>query len=525
MGVDEADHLEEIIEKAENWPVWGGDYVGGRDAGAAPQTGMYGKSARDLELYVAIRESDRPRIQQLIEWDKEHKGRKYKTDNLGERISQAFSDLLFGEDPEWKAADEADEELLTELIDANDLPSEFRSGAADASSEGEVWWRIYVDPEESEFPVIEFQSRLDVIPLFRGRKLVACAFVTVLYTQEVLIEKQTTTKYWRHIEIQTDGETRNLLYEGELASLGSKRPLEANDETADLPEEWKHKLPYMLAGRIINKRGRDFRLGVSDYQGILDNLLDLNEVRVIMAENARMSGKSRMIVPANAVNADGSVDMGADVLVDEGVEDFGDGGRAGAYAVLEYTFQAQALIEYKNDLVSDAMTRVGLAEQFMGGSKGSAEGHAMSGTALRTRFIPTVLAGAGKGRYWDAAMPGIALALQQVDAMPQAQGGCGHTWVKADEPPTIERSSVLPEDPREEIDLEVTAVAGEVRSVETAVRKLNPDWDDKQVGEELARIQADRGTFGIGEKKGGGVAGEGAEAAGNAGAGAEGGAA
>ena len=318
MGAEEADQLEEIIERAERWPVWSADYIGGIDTGAAPQEGMYGKSAKDLELWIAIRESDRPRIQKLIEWDTTNKGRHYKVDPLGERISQAFSDLLFGEDPEWKAADEGDEEILTEMLEANDLASELRSAAIDASSEGEVWWRLYVDPTESEFPVIEFTTRLDVIPLFQGRKIVACAFVSVLFTQEILLDKQKVVQFWRHIEIQTDTETRNMLFRGQLGELGERVDLKLRPETEDLPEEWKHGLPYMLAGRILNKRGRDFRLGVSDYQGIKDLLLDLNEALVIASENARMSGKSRMVVPASAVDKEGKVDLGADVLVDEG---------------------------------------------------------------------------------------------------------------------------------------------------------------------------------------------------------------
>lgn len=503
MGAEEADRLEAIIERAERWPIWSADYIGGIDTGAAPQEGMYGKSAKDLELYIAIRESDRPRIQKLIEWDTTNKGRAYKVDPLGERISQAFSDLLFGEDPEWKAADEGDEEILTEMLQDNDLASELRSAAVDCSSEGEVWWRLYVDPTESEFPVVEFTTRLDVIPLFQGRKIVACAFVSVLFTQELLLDKQKVVQFWRHIEIQTDKETRNLLFRGQLGELGARVDLKLRPETEDLPEEWKHGLPYMLAGRILNKRGRDFRLGVSDYQGIKDNLLDLNEARVIMAENARLAGKKRMIVPASAVDREGKVDLGADILVDEGVEKFGaaEGGGLGAYAVLEYTFEAGQLIAHKNDLVADSLTRLGLAQQFMGGSHAS-EGAALSGTALRTRFIPTVLAASGKARYWDAAMPVIGLALQQVDALPQAQGGCGHSWVKSDEAPQIERSSVLPEDPQEEINLHVTAVAGEVESVEQAVRKLNPDYTDGQVAAELTKIKGDREAYGIGQKKG-----------------------
>jgi Phage portal protein, SPP1 Gp6-like len=510
MGAEEADQLEEIIQRSERWPIWSADYAGGMDTGAAPQEGMYGTSAKDIELWIAIRESDRDRIAKLIEWDNDSKGRKYKVDPLGERISQAFSDLLFGEDPEWKAGDEADEEQLTALVKENDFASELRSAVVDASSEGEIWWRCYVDPDESEFPMVEFVSRLDVIPLFHGRKLAAAAFISVLFTQEILLDKQRVVQFWRHITIDTDGETRNLLFKGQMGELGVRVPLDTQPETADLPDEWKSGLPFMLSGRVLNKRGRDKRLGISDYQGIKDQLLDLNEAAVIMAENARMSGKSRMIVPANAVDSEGKVDLGADVIVDEGVESFdaGSGARGGPYAVLEYTFQAEQLIAYQNHLIAVAQTRVGLASQFMGGSRSGSEGSATSGTALRTRFIPTVLAASGKGRYWDAAMPKILLALQQLDAMDAGSGGCGHHWVSPNEPPMIERSSVLPEDPSEAVDLRVTSVAGEVESVEAAIRKLNPEFSDEQVEEELGKIQADRGEFGIGEHPGGAMAAE-----------------
>jgi hypothetical protein len=512
-GAEDADQLEEIILRAERWPIWSGDYAGGMDTGAAPQEGMYGVSGKDLELYIAIRESDRDRIAHLIEWDGANNQREYKVDPLGERISQAFSDLLFGEDPAWKAAVPEDEENLTNMIQANDLGSELRSACADASSEGEVWWRIYVDPGESDHPVVEFHSRMDVIPLFRGRKIIAAAFISVLFTQEILLDKQKIVQYWRHIEIQSQGETRNLLFRGQLGELGVRVPLEEQRETEDLPEQWVHGLPYALCGRVLNKRGRDFRLGISDYQGIKDLLLALNEARVIMAENARLSGKSRMVVPANAVDSEGRVDLGSDIIVDEGVENFGGSADRGApYAVLEYTFQAEQLIAYKNDLVADALTRVGLAEQFMGGSK-SSEGSAMSGTALRTRFIPTVLAGAGKGRYWDRAMPEIILAMQQIDALPVGQGGCGTTWKAADEKPVITRTSVLPEDPAEQVDVNVAAVAGEVRSVQAAVEELNPEFDEKQVEEELERIREDRSAYGIGEVPGAAAADEEAGAA------------
>jgi hypothetical protein len=55
------------------------------------------------------------------------------SDPLPERISDAFADLIFGADPSFTAADEADQERLDDLIDENDLPSELQRAAGAAS--------------------------------------------------------------------------------------------------------------------------------------------------------------------------------------------------------------------------------------------------------------------------------------------------------------------------------------------------------------------------------------------------------
>lgn len=496
MSVEDADELQKILEDAQAIPVWNQTGLGGLNLGTFAQAGMFGRSLRDIALWVALREADRETVKSLVGWDED---RDYRVDPLADRISQAFADLMFGRDPAFKPSQESDQENLDQIVEENDLPSELRRWAADCSSEGEVWWRVFANSEVSDYPIIEAHSRLDVIPLFRGRRIAAVAFFNDLYTNKITIEGQLVMEVWRHVEIQTSGYVRNLLYQGTLAALGAERPLNERIETANVEEEWNHGLPVMLAGRVPNKLGRDWRLGLSDYAGIRDQLLDLNEARTISAENARLTAKKRMVVPAAALDANGNFDASADVLTVESLDTDLDGkSNNGPYAVLEYNFQAQELITYMQDLITTALSRVGLTEQFTGGGASTPTGSAYSGTALRTRLIPTTLAAAGKARYWDDALPKMLLCLQLVDSLPAENGGCGHSWSQASEPPIVERGNSLPEDPTEEVTRHVSAVAGEVESVETAVRSLNPDAGDKWIKEEIDRIHADRQEFGIG---------------------------
>lgn len=506
MGVEDLDQLQTLIDQSKAWPIWNQSGVGGVDFGVYSQAGTFGRSMRDIALWVALRESDRDQVSKIIGWDSDRQdgvsARPYKVDPLPERISQAFADLMFGEDPKIEPGSPEDADALAQMVEANDLPSEVRRWASDCSSEGEIWWKIFVNEDISDYPIIEASSRLDVIPLFRGRRIAAVAFISDLFTDHVMLEGQRSVyEVWRHIEMHTDGMVRNALYKGDLATIGEEVGLDQRPETASLEEEWNHGLDVMLAGRIPNKLGRDWRLGVSDYQGIKDLLLDLNEARVIMGENARLTAKKRMVVPAAALDEDGNFNAGADVLTVESLDtDLDNKGKAGPYAVLEYNFQATQLIQHIDDLTVTALTRVGLAEQFTGGGK-SGGGAAFSGTALRTRLIPTTLAAAGKARFFNDALPKILAAMAQVDQMPTEQGGCGHAWREAKNLPIITLSEVLPSDPTENITRHVAAVTGEVESVETAVRELNPEADDEWITDELQRIKDDRQIFGTGPKQ------------------------
>jgi hypothetical protein len=186
-----------------------------------------------------------------------------------------------------------------------------------------------------------------------------------------------------------------------------------------------------------------------------------------------------------------SFDASEDVFASDDLDTSLDGKSDGPYKVLEYSFDAQALVEYKRDLVTSALTRAGITPQFVGSYAGS-EGAAETGVALRVRLIPTTSAASGKGQYWDQAVPKMLMMAQLLDAMPVESGGFGVSWSQPAERPSLGRTDPLPTDQTENAQRHAVLVSAEIESVETAIRDLHPDWSDDQVSEELERINSAR---------------------------------
>jgi hypothetical protein len=181
MSVEHADALQDLLERdgREHWPL-------------PSERAVH----RQIAQWRAFRESNAHMLRHLCDWhNTEHRHREYLVDPLPERIADAFADLIFGAEPEFdapKVTESApddqgntrevskpgpDQELLDDLVDENDLPSELQDAASRAVGEGEAWWRIYVDRDAFEHPVVEWHSRDAVVPLWRGKKLLAVAFV------------------------------------------------------------------------------------------------------------------------------------------------------------------------------------------------------------------------------------------------------------------------------------------------------------------------------------------------------------
>lgn len=488
-----ADRLLTRIVRAGKWPPEGESKV-----------------HKHLRTWRAIRESDRAKIKVIQGWPLT--GRELHIDPLAERIAEAWATYLYGTNPTFEAPNESDQEALEALVEASELPSELFRGVDICASEGETWWRAYVDLRAADYPLLEFRTRDDVVPLWQGRKLLAVAVVDCLEEGGGRGSNQHTV--WRHLEVHTDGRLENVLYRGTKETLGVLRPLTDHPETRDLIDVWQHDLPGKLAGRLPYKLGRDPRLGRSAFHSSRDYLLTLNEAATIGAENLRLTAKRRVVVPAGSVTprarpqglggdlidrGDGHLvpasgewagfDAGEDVLIADPL-DREMGRESQPFKVLEYSFDADALIAYQRFLAESALTRGGLTPEWLGIPTEISWGTAATGTALRMRLVPTTMAGQIIARPWDTQVPRIMATLALLDQLPSARGGFGRPWTDVT-PPSVERHDAIPPDPTEDDARHNANVAAKTESRYEAIRARHPDWDDKQITVELDRIDKD----------------------------------
>lgn len=445
---------------------------------------------KDTRLWQALREADDNYLRRYVRWDTaENRQRQYIVDPMPSKISWTFAELVFGDDPTFTAGTTADQARLDEFVEENQMPSELQSAEDICSSEGEVWWRILVDPMQAPVPIVEWHSRLAVLPMFRGRHLLAAALVSTYRPPNA---RDQDKRLYRYFEIHADEVVYNVLFLGEKDKVGKRVALDDLQQTADLQDVWDHGLG-MLCGRILNKRGRDPKRGVSDYAGVKDYLLALNETATIGQENARLTLKKRVVVPDSYLDVRGNFPAGADVLIAPTTDRDPDRPDQGL-AQVEWSFDASAFIAYKEDLERTILGRVGLARQLVDAGNPTPDGRA-TGTALRLRLIPSMLETADKGRFWDDALPDIFTKAQMVDALPEERGGFAGQWSSPGQAPTIERSGSLPEDETEEATRHSTLVTAEIESRKTAIQELHPDWDETQVTAEIDQITTEAKSF------------------------------
>lgn len=461
------------------------------------------KVRQKISLWAALRESDEPVLRRVMDWKID---RDLLIDNLPEKIATAYGDLLFGQDPEWTPADEADADQLDSMVEG--WPGGLQSAEATTVSEGESWWRLAVNLNASFHPMLTWHSRADVVPMFFAGECIALAFVSRL---SALGDDDKTKTVWRHLEIHSAGFIVNVLFEGRDNHLGSERQLTAHPEVRGIAAIWEHGLP-MLSGRIVNRFGRTTHCGKSIYEGVWTRFLELNEAATIGRENMRLTAKKRAVVPASALRAMPAIastqavgatldpeaprpprpqfDAGEDLLVHDplDVEEGREG--QGPFRILEYSFDAAALIAHYQHVVDTVCQRCDIVPQFIGSGD---FGAANSGTALRVRLLPTTNAAEGRGRRWDDQLPVISQRAQLLEALPVALGGFGRDaeWKNPGGLPSVERSSPLPVDENEQGQRIATLRTSDAMSIHQAVKEQHPDWGDDAIATEVDAIRAD----------------------------------
>lgn len=441
----------------------------------------------------ALRRGDKLELKRMANWIRYNQGantREYLVLPLAKMIARTFADFMFGEAPNYSLTDAAEDDALKGLTKENKFSSGVRRAARTSVSEGEVWWKIHVNAAIAEVPLIEWYSRLSVVPLFYGDRLLACAFITEVRRDKVAPDSgDEYEEVYRHAEIHCNGRVVNKLFKGTDDMLGRSQPLTADASTATLPDEWMHGL-NMLAGRVVNDIDDDVTLGESDYDQIEDILLALNEALTISSENARLTGKDRVFVAGRLLEQDGSFNASLEVFqteADGGV--MGEDGAKPPIVAVEKKYDAVSLWTHIAKMKAEALGGVGIVVQLVG--EEMTTGSAESGTAIRLRYLPTINATVGKAAEWHAALPTILCRAMEVAALPTSAGatpgGFGWTYGSGEEP-AVELADPLPVDETELVNRLATTILAEIMSRRSGIAALHPDWTDEQIDEELALI-------------------------------------
>jgi hypothetical protein len=429
----------------------------------------------EIEFYAALRTSNEEalKLQANIPW-----WRKYMISPVPRVLSRASANLLYGEPAEYRAAKESDQGALDRIITENLLDAEAHRMAVIASSEGETWGRIIVDPKLLDVPIIEFVSRRQVIPHFQGRFVVAATFISEW--------EESANVVFRLLETYEAGAVQAQLFQGSRTSLGDEVTLDSYARTAGKSPTVLTGIDRPLCAFIPNSIDADPTRGYADYRGLEERFLGLNESATIGQENMRLSGKKRALLDAKYLR-NGKLPAGDDVFIRSEAE--GNLGEAGKpLQMLEYTFEAEQLVKYLDHMIDTTLFLGGTAPAAVGRS---IDGGAVSGTALKLKMAHSLIEAAGKGRYSDNGLRRLLRFAAIIDARSTVDGGFGRRreWTAPDEDPTVVRGDGLPQDDMEAAKWVALAAGAEAVSTEEKVRYLHPDWNEQQVADEVKLIE------------------------------------
>ena len=430
-----------------------------------------------VELFAALRNADdtRLRMEAGYGWQDE-----YLVSPLPRIISRASANLLFGEPPEIEAVDEADQENLDRIVgpDGNDLRAELHRAAVLASSEGEVWGRIVVQPDLLDVPIVEFVSRSRVIPHFAGRFLRGATFVTTWQTGPL--------ERYRMLETYEPGAVTTRLYRGSTTVLGSEIALNKFSETEGRQPVVYTGIEEPLVAFIPNSIDADQTRGYADYQGLVDRFLALNESVTIGQANQRLAGQKRAVVNGKLLDQHGNLHGPNDIIRMDPL-DSGDG-TAAVMQPIDWQAGHTETIAWIDHLIDTTLSFAGISPVSLGRT---VEGATVSGTALKLRMNHSLMEAAGKGHYFDR---GIARLLRQatiIDGRPVSEGGFGRSYQARDASPTVVRGDGLPRDDMEAAKQLALIVGTESMSLEERVAFLHPDWTEQQRTDEVDRLRSE----------------------------------
>lgn len=405
--------------------------------------------------------------------------------------STLFSEPVTFSDP---AGDQAVQDTIDAILNTDETYSGMLVGAESASMLSGVYGRIVWDKNVSDHTWIDWVDADRAIPTFTWGRLSAVTFWTELDSDDDAV--------WRHVEhystVGKAGRIDHALYRGKRDNIGQVEPLTEHPDTASLAVNLDQDSGYtvpsdsgILAGYMPNWRPNPQWRGVPELKHLGRADLTRDVIHLLDACDEAWSslirdldlGRGRMFISDTLLTSNGP-GKGSTFDLDQAI--FSPVGTAVKGSETSSLLEAQQFdirveehLQIFDGLLRRAISRAGYSPITFG----LQDEVAATATEVSAKERDTNSTRSAKTKLWGLSQ----LATTQLHVESAIFGTKAPSEpIQVDWPDTHQESS---KQRAETVELLMRA---EAASIETRVRMVNPDWDDKQILEEVDKIVNDR---------------------------------
>ncbi|GAB2519530.1 phage portal protein [Paramicrobacterium agarici] len=411
-------------------------------------------------------------------------------------LATLSSDLIFSEPPEVQIlADEgnavdAKAQARLDLIANSDAAHAMYNTMGELKAAlGAVALVSTWDTEIADHVWLEASAADVIIPEFRKGKLLACTMWTEYREKDV---------YYRHLERHSVGAIEHALYKGKADNLGRRVPLQDRPETEHLAKSVNSD-SLILTGidkltvsynpnmptRAWRKKGALSFTGRSDFAGIQPLFDALDETWSSWMRDLKLGG-GKILVPESALHT-GPAGVGG--YFDESQEVYaglampGDAEKP-AFDKVQFQIRVEEHEATAHAIYREILRSAGYSQSAWGDYGESQQ----TATEVEDRDKASERTRDKKTLYDKTAIAEQSWVSLELDGL-LFPGKGGKTL---DRRPNVVFPDVSQIDPEKSARTAQLLNAAGAASTETLVRRTNPDWDDPQVDEEVARIRSER---------------------------------
>lgn len=409
---------------------------------------------------------------------------------LAADLCQASADLLYAEAPTITSSDTAVAEELDTALETGML-STLASGNEIGAALGDAYYRVTWDDTLSDRSFITTVHADAAAPEFRWGKLVAVTFWWVVSDVNGVV--------LRHLERHEVGPDKigivlHGLYQGTRDNLGVVVPLTEHSSTAGLADVVNEEgmistlseglavvhIPNQIPQRKWRNHPIGSNLGRSDLDGVESELDKLDMVWSSWMRDVRLA-KARLIVPNFMLSSNGPgqgamFDADQDIFTTLNAPPREDG--KSDITPQQFDIRVDQHMKTTDALVKQIMRTAGYGPQTFG-EQGDV---AQTATEVDARDRRSNLTRDRKIRNTESPLKDLIRKKLAIDT------AIFHAGVNSEADLVVQFPAATQASPEDLAQTNALLFAAQSASTQTRVKIQHPDWDDKAVREEAARI-------------------------------------